>query len=194
MQGRLEYPEQDYRFDHLRMRFRNRAVEQTFVRETLAQSLNFVRAYFVAGTGLYLCFGALDWLVGGSALPVLWAIRYGVVCPILMGIFALTFFPVFLRVAQPLLAAAMIASGGGIIAMTAVMDAPFNSHYYAGLIMVVIYCGSLIRLKFFHSMWISVLLIAAYQAVGLWINPLPAELFINNDFFLVMATGVGLFS
>ena len=88
----------------------------------------------------------------------------------------------------------MFASGFGIILMTAVMSAPFNSQYYAGLIMVVIYCGSLIRLKFFHSLWISLLLIAAYQVVCLWINPIPAKNFINNDFFLAMSTGVGLFS
>jgi two-component system, cell cycle sensor histidine kinase PleC len=194
MKARLDYPEQDYRFDHLRMRFRNSQVEQTFIRETLEKSLNFVRSYLVAGTGLYVCFGVLDYIVGGDKTQVLWAIRYGIVCPILMGIFALTFFPVFLRFAQPVLVLATFTSGFGIVLMTAVMDAPFASQYYAGLIMVVIYCGSLIRLKFFHSMWISLLLIALYQVVALWINPIPTKDFINNDFFLAMSTGVGLFS
>jgi len=194
MQAPLEYPEQDYRFDPLQLRFRNAAVEQTFIRETLRQSLNFVRSYLIAGTGLYICFGVLDWIVGGDTLPALWAIRYAVVCPILLGIFALTFFPVFLRVSQPALAAAMLASGFGIVVMTAIMHAPWNSQYYAGLIMVVIYCGSLIRLKFIHSLWISLLMIACYQAVGLVINPIATKDFINNDFFLIMATGVGLFS
>ena len=42
----------------------------------------------------------------------------------------------------------MAASGLGVVAMTAVMPPPFNSNYYAGLIMVVIYCGSLIRVNF----------------------------------------------
>lgn len=193
MQARLEYPEQDYRFDPLRVRFRNPAVEQTFIRETLAASLNFVRSYLVAGTGLYVCFGLLDYIVGADKTQLLWAIRYGIVCPMIMGIFAITFFPVFLRHAQAFLAIAMFASGFGIVLMTSV-DAPFASEYYAGLIMVVIYCGSLIRLKFFHSMWISVVLIALYQLVALWINPIPVNNFINNDFFLAMSTGVGLFS
>jgi two-component system, cell cycle sensor histidine kinase PleC len=194
MQAPLEYPEQDYRFDRLRLRFRNPAVEQTFIRETLEQSINFVRVYLIAGTCLYICFGVLDTIVGGDLLPAMWTIRYGVVCPILLGIFALTFFPLFFRVAQPALALAMLASGFGIIMMTAIMPAPFNSNYYAGLIMVVIYCGSLIRLKFVHSLWISVALIAAYQVVGVWLNPVPTKFFVSNDFFLIMATGVGLFS
>ena len=172
MQAPLVYPEQDYRFDHLRLRFRNPGVEQTFVRETLEQSINFVRVYLIAGTCLYICFGVLDMIVGGDLLPALWTIRYGVVCPILLGIFTLTFFPLFYRVAQPALALAMLASGLGIVVMTAIMHAPFNSNYYAGLIMVVIYCGSLIRLKFFHSLWISVFLIAAYQATHTYPRPM----------------------
>ena len=194
MQASLEHPGQDYRFDRLRLRFRNAAVEQIFLRETLAQWINFVRSYLIAGIGLYVCFGVLDFIVGGDMLPALWAIRYGGVCPILLGIFGLTFLKSFVRFAQPALIVATLASGVGIVTMTAIMHAPFNGYYYAGLIMVVIYCGSLIRLKFVHSLWITLLLVAAYQAVGLYINPLPTEVFINNDFFLVMATGVGMFS
>jgi len=81
MQSPLEHPEQDYRFDPLRLRFRNPAFEQKFIRETLAASLNFVRSYLIAGTGLYICFGLLDWFVGGDQTITLWAIRYGVVVP-----------------------------------------------------------------------------------------------------------------
>ncbi len=194
MQSPLEYPEQDYRFDHLRVRFRNPHVEQTFVRETLERAINFVRIYLIAGIGLYLCFGVLDYIVGGESLAALWTIRYGFVCPVLLSIFAITFTPIFFRFAQPLLALAMLTSGMGIILMTSVMHGEFRAHYYAGLIMVVIYCGSLIRLKFFHSLWISLLLVALYQVVIFFINPLPTHLAINNDFFLAMSTGVGLFS
>jgi len=41
---------------------------------------------------------------------------------------------------------------------------------------------------------ILLFLFVAYQAVALWINPIPVQFFIANDFFLAMATGVGLFS
>ena len=88
----------------------------------------------------------------------------------------------------------MLSSGLGIVAMTAIMGPPFNSQYYAGLIMVVIYCGSLIRLKFHFSVLISLFLLASYGIVALLINPIPMPTFISNTFFLAMATGVGLFS
>ena len=180
--------------DRLTLRFRDSALERAFQSETLRESIHFIRAYLIAGTLLYISFGILDLVVGGPSLSSMLAIRYGVVAPILLGLFALTFFPIFLRVAQPALGTAMLSSGLGIIAMTAIMGPPFNSLYYAGLIMVVSYCGSLIRLKFHHSVWISLVLLAAYQVVCLWINPIPVQFYIANDFFLAMATGVGLFS
>ena len=85
------------------MRFRNPGVEHTFLRETLERSLNFVRVYLIAGIGLYLCFGVLDLIVGSDSLLALWAhpLRHGVPDP--ARHFVLTFFPVFIRYAQPAL-------------------------------------------------------------------------------------------
>ncbi|HEY2660625.1 MAG TPA: ATP-binding protein [Caulobacteraceae bacterium] len=176
------------------LRFRDAEVEALFTRETFAESITFIRAYLLAGMGLYFVFGLLDLTVGGSLTTYLLIIRYGVVCPVLLGIFGLTFCPVFFRVGQWALAAAMLSSGFGVVVMTAIMRAPFNSLYYAGIIMVVIYCGSLIRLKYRYSATISVFLVLSYQAAAIWLNPIPRNMLISNDFFLVMATMVGLFS
>ncbi len=60
--------------------------------------------------------------------------------------------------------------------------------------MAVIYCGSLIRLKFIFSLMISVFLCLSYQVSAVLINPIPITHYISNNFFLVMATTVGLFS
>jgi signal transduction histidine kinase len=186
--------EPQFDLDPLTLRFRDAAKEAAFQSETVRTSIHFIRAYFIAGTLLYVAFGVLDMVVGGPSVASMLAIRYGIVTPILIGLFILSFFPLFYRVAQPALSMAMLASGLGVMAMTAIMGPPFNSLYYAGLIMVVSYCGSLIRLKFQHSVWISLLLFFGYQAVALWINPIPVPFYIANDFFLAMATGVGLFS
>ena len=192
-QSESKTDEPSFELDRVWLRFRDPAVESVFVSETLRQSINFIRAYFIAGTGLYAAFGILDVVVGDKALAAMLAIRFGFVIPILLTIFTLTFFPVFFRIAQPLLASTMLASGLGIVALTSIMGPPFNSQYYAGLIMVVIYCGSLIRLKFHYSILISIFLVIAYQAACL-INPIPVAFYISNNFFLAMASGVGLFS
>ncbi len=183
-----------FELDRLRLAFVDGEQERTFARETLIHSIGFIRAYLVAGAVLYMAFGILDAMVGAKSVHALWIIRYVVVCPVLITVFALTFFPLFVRIGQYALASTMLVSGFGIVVMTAIMAPPFNSMYYAGLIMVVIYCSSLIRLKFYHSVTISALLIAGYQVTAAWINPVPFAVFISNDFFLVMATAVGLFS
>ncbi|MGQ0740985.1 MAG: sensor histidine kinase [Alphaproteobacteria bacterium] len=194
MSSAFESTEQSFELDRVRLRFRDPQAEAKFARESLAQSMNFIRTYIIAGTFLYMMFGILDRIVGGDNYLALWAIRYGAVTPFLFAVLALTFSRNFHKYAQAALGSTMMVAGLSIVAMTAIMDAPFNSQYYAGLIMVVIYCGTLIRLRFIHSLWISVVLVAAYQAVCWWINPIPSEMAISNDFFLVMATGVGLFS
>ncbi len=186
--------EQSFELQGLWLKFVDPAVEETFTRETFVRSLVFIRAYLLAGTGLYIAFGFLDALVGGSATHILMAIRYGVVCPILLAIFGLTYFPIFQRFGQPVLCAAMLASGMGVVAMTAIMPAPYNSQYYAGIIMVVMYCGSLIRLKYRYSVMISVFLVASYQVTAILLDPIPESALVSNDFFLVMANLVALFS
>ena len=183
-----------FELDRVWLRFRDPAIETVFLSDTLRSSINFIRAYLVAGTCLYISFGFLDYVVGGESVNEMWLIRYGIVVPILLCVLSLTFLPLFFGVAQQALSVAMLSSGGGILAMTAIMGPPFNSQYYAGLIMVVIYCGSLIRLKFHFSVLISLLLLVSYGIVALLINPIPMANLISNTFFLTMATGVGLFS
>jgi signal transduction histidine kinase len=187
-------PEPNYDLDIVRLRFRDRDVERTFERDTLQRSLGVIRVYVIAGVLLYLVFGALDRAVGGNAAHTLLVIRYGFVCPILLAVSVLSFFPVFTRIGQYALACNMVSSGLGVVVMTAFMPPPYNAQYYAGLLMCLIYCSSLIRLHFSFSIYISVILVGAYQVVAGFVNPLPFPTLISNDFFLIMATGVGLFS
>ncbi len=192
--ARQKSEELAFELDRVWLRFRDPAIESVFLSDMLRSSINFIRAYLIAGTCLYISFGFLDYVVGGASVNALWLIRYAIVVPLLLSVLALTFFPLFYRVAQQALSVVMLSSGFGIVAMTAIMGPPFNSQYYAGLIMCVIYCGSLIRLKFHYSVLISLLFIASYEVVAFVINPIPIPTFISNTFFLGMATGVGLFS
>jgi two-component system, cell cycle sensor histidine kinase PleC len=192
--GLDEKNERDFALDPFRLRFRDPAIERTFLDVTLRQSINFIRAYLIAGLLLYSFFSILDVVTADPALPALLFIRFGIVCPYLIGIFALTFFPLFFRVAQAALAGVMLLAGLGIVAMTAIMSPPFNVDYYAGLILVIVYSSSLSRLKFTHAVAISMFLIFSYQVVCLLINPLPLNSYLSNNFFLTVAMGLGLFS
>ncbi len=61
--------------------------------------------------------------------------------------------------------------------MTAVAGSPGNAQYYAGLIMVVIYGSSLIRLRCINAAIIALIAVRDLsQAVASLVNPIPADL------------------
>ncbi|HSC17995.1 MAG TPA: ATP-binding protein [Rhizomicrobium sp.] len=186
--------EADFELDTLRLRFTNRAVEDGYRADMLDQSRRIVCLYLVAAAVLYLSFGVLDYYVAGAARNEVWFIRYAIVAPVLLGAALFISVPALDRHAQSVLILAMAIPGLGVVAMTAIMPPPFNSNYYAGLIMVVIYGSSFVRLRFIHCIAISLSLFGLYQAVSLGINPIPRAEYLSNNFFLVMATAVGLFS
>ncbi|MBS0470618.1 MAG: hypothetical protein JSR60_06070 [Proteobacteria bacterium] len=183
-----------YDLDRLRLRFRDKAVEAQFARESINESRPLIRTYLIAAACLYLSFGILDAVIGTPVVHTLWFIRYAIVCPTLVGAALLTYVPSFDRFSQSAISVAMITPGLGVAVMTSIMPPPSNSPYYAGLIMVVIYGSSLVRLRFVNSVVISLILVTSYQVVSTVINPIPFKDYINNNFFLFMATAVGLFS
>jgi signal transduction histidine kinase len=186
--------EPEFLLDPLRLSFRSQDVERRFQIESVAETLGIIRTYLGAAAALYMAFGVLDVITGDPALPTLMLIRFAVVCPILLGSFAATFHPAFPRHSQPILAFAMISPGMGVVAMTAIMAEPFNSLYYAGLIMVVMYGSCLVRLRYTYAAMVTAALFAAYQVSALHINPIPFRMYVSNNFFLTMASAVGLFS
>ena len=194
MQQALDTIGNELGYSRLILRFHDRETERRFTRQALADYTGFIRIYLVAGIALYMVFGMLDLRVGGSAVGTLFFIRYAIACPMLLAALVLSFTRYFAIYGQIALASTMISSGLGIVAMTAVMPAPFNSNYYAGLIMVVIYCGSFIRVDFIATVAISAMLVGAYEISASLINPIPQTLFISNNFFLLMSTAVGLLS
>ena len=186
--------ESGFDLDRLRLRFRDPEVEDHYRLESLNEARVLIRTYLIAAAVLYLSFGVLDAVVGGDLVQTLWFIRYGVACPILVGVALATYLPSFERFAQVAISAATAIPGVGVVVMTAIMPPPFNSLYYAGLIMVLIYGSTLVRLRFINALLISLSLVAMYQVVSLVLNPIPFKDYISNNFFLVMATCVGLFS
>ena len=96
--------ERQFELDLVWMRFRDPKVETAFLDVTLRQSVNFIRAYLIAGAGLYALFALLDIVTQDPALYSIFAIRFLVVIPVFLGAFALTFFPIFFRISQAALA------------------------------------------------------------------------------------------
>lgn len=175
------------------VRFDDATVEREFQDEHLTRALPAIRLFLTAACLLYAVFGLLDHYVITDIERIAWTIRYAVVCPLFVATVLLSFTRLFARVAQFMMSLNMVAAGVGVIAMTALAGPPGNTQYYAGLIMVVIYGSTLIRLRTQYAALISVVLVGLYDFAVLWVNPISAEAFINNEFFLAMSVGMGVF-
>ncbi|HWY62459.1 MAG TPA: HAMP domain-containing sensor histidine kinase [Rhizomicrobium sp.] len=183
-----------YALDGLSLSFSDPAVERRFEEESLLASMFFIRTYIIGGILIYTAFSVLDVITEDSALAWMLFLRFGVVCPVLLGILITTFFPLFRRMSQRLLSLAMLSSGLSIVVMTAIMKSEYSLQYFVGIIVVVSYCGSLIRLRFVNSTLCAIFLFTSYQFVRLEIAPIPWRNFVADDFFLGSATLVGMLS
>lgn len=183
-----------YEIRPITLRFTNPDMERRFAFDRLDRAMVSIRIFLLAGALLYALFGILDAYVLDEAKEFAWMVRYFGVIPILIAVFLLTFTAIFKQISQLALGTAMFSAGLGIIAMTAVAKPPGNALYYAGLIMVVSYCLNLIRLRWTYAAVLAVILTLLYQPVAIWINPIEPYLIVSNNFFLVMSTGVGIFS
>jgi signal transduction histidine kinase len=173
------------------LRFRNRMAERRFLRRHMLESRPVIRVGLLAGAALYGVFGILDILIMPDAVQKFWIIRFGFVFPVIFGVLALTYHRSFVRCAQTGLSLAMFASGMGIIAMTVLGEPPTSHWYYAGLISVVIYCASVLRIHHVYSLIVSLILFGFYQLSAIFLNPTPYEVLLSNNFFLAVAIAVG---
>jgi signal transduction histidine kinase len=192
-------PDEVVRFDKfklnpLTLRFRSIRVEQQFKAADLARGLPTIRVFLLAASLLYGVFGALDAYDIPEIKPTAWLIRYAFVCPFLLCVVLFTYCDTFRRVAQLVLASSVLVCGVGILVMISIAASAGSALYYAGLIMVVIYGASLIRLRWVIAAALSLLLVACYELVAIYVNPIPTQLVLNNNFFLGMSVAVGIFA
>ncbi len=141
---------------------------------------------------LYALFGILDLFIVPDVAQWIWLIRYVIFCPFALAVLALTFTPWFKRVMQPVLSAVVAVCGLGIVAMIAIADAEAGYLYYAGLLLVVPWGFTVLQIRFSYAVKVSILILAGYEAVAIWVKPTPAEILINNNFFFVSAVIIGM--
>ncbi len=173
------------------LRFTEPNFERRFERTQVNQSLTLIRLSLVLGAVLYAAFGILDAVIMSPVLWQIWGIRYGIVIPVLIGVTLSTYSRQFAALSPILLSFAMLVAGVAIVAMTVIGPAPASHWYYAGLIMVVIFSSTAIRLHYSYFLVLSVVLFSLYQISAVILHPVPPDVLVNNNFFLTMAIAVG---
>ncbi len=167
-------------------------LEATFLENYVRKSLTHVRLALLLAIVLYGVFGFLDaWLVP-DAKQTLWFIRYAIFSPVAFSIFLFSFSRHFKRYMQLSVAAVVLASGGGIIAMILIAPNPENYLYYAGLILVVIYDYAFFKLRFIWATVTGWMIVIAYEIAAVWLSQTPFLVLVNNNFFFFSSNILGM--
>lgn len=179
------------RLNKFTLRFASQNFERRFKQAHLRESLPLIRVSLVLAIVVYALFAILDAHIMAPVLTELLIIRFGIVIPILLGIAILTYTRRFAAIAEPFLLVSFLVAGCGIIAMTMIGPAPGHEWYYAGLIMVIIFSSIANRLPYLYSLAVSLTLLTLYQVSAILLNPVPASVLVNNNFFLLFSIAMG---
>jgi len=181
------------RIVNLRLRFKDEA-ETEFLDRFFRRSLGQMRFALVLGIVLYALFGLLDAIAAPAAKTPMWFIRFAIVCPLFTIGLTLSYTPWFRRHWQPILTFLPIVAGLGIVGMTLVAPVPVNYLYPCGLILVLMWVFTFIRLRFIHATVASSIIVVAYLVSAFIDGRTPLWLIVNNSFFLITAFILGGFA
>jgi signal transduction histidine kinase len=175
----------------LTLRFSSRYLEALFQLDHARRSARLVRASLVLGLGQFLLFGLLDRVMIPEAFREIQLIR-AATAVVLLGCIALTFAPWFERRMEAVLVIAPLVAGFAVTIMAVVgQQASQYYHYYAGLILVLMYVHVLLRLSFVTASTVGNILIAVFLATIAWLGT-PAAALWNTAFFLLAANATGM--
>lgn len=151
-----------------------------YTRETLTMS----RWAFGLGWLMYLGFGYLDYLMFPGQYKLMWGIRLFWVTPQMAVAMAMTFFPFFQRYIQPIYFIFSLSSAWGIYAMMLMTPAPGSHRYYGGILLLLVYCFTLLRLRFLWATAVGLCISGSYWLTACVLMETPAEVLIPSSFFL----------
>ncbi len=168
----------------------DKSFEKDFLEKYFADSLWQFRAALLLLVVMYGVFGLLDNLIVPDYREAFLVIRFGIVIPLLLTVFVLSFFDFFRNIWQTLLGVAFVAAGMGITAMLVI--APENYAYYGGMMLVFFAGYFFIKLRFFYATIAGWTTLVFYNIGAIFFTDVYPELIINNNFFYFSANVIGM--
>jgi len=149
---------------------------------------------------LYSVFGLLDFWIVPETKHIAWFIRFVIVVPVVTSVIFISFKEIFKQYNQLILIVSSIVVGLGIVLMIA-FSKPTElgyKYYYSGLILVIFWIYTFVRLRFWNSIFAGLIITLAYEFVAIFVqNLLNGDrdhllVFINNNFFFISANILGI--
>lgn len=159
---------------------------------TRTYRLGLILALFIYGG-----FGFLDYYAMPSNYLLSWMVRYGIIVPLLVAAYALSYYRHFNKYRKIVLFLLLICGLLGILFMIAISvpgDLAYNS-YYAGLILVMLWACFVFRINFTTTVFIAIATVLLYNLTAFTIQDILANpygstpwlILQNNNFFLISA-------
>jgi PAS domain S-box-containing protein len=169
----------------LYLRFDDRDIEKAFQDDYYEKSIFSVRLSLLLAIGMYAAFGFLDSHIVPDVMHEAWIIRYAVFCPLVAGVFFLSFRDDFRNYMKFCLTVAGLVGGVGILAMMTLADPPGSDLYYTGLVLTTIFYFVFLRLDLVTASAMAWILFILYEITAIWIKSVSAFILLNNTFFFV---------
>ena len=150
-------------------------LEEPFLDHYYKASLIQIRIFVFLGALAYSAFGIMDVLLIPEQTFNALFIGFIIIGPVVVfsGFFLLSFSGFFKKYIQPIMAFVYILAGSGAISMIVTARSPVSYFYYAGLMLVFMWCYTLLRLFFVWASIAGWLLIILYEIGAIWIILLP---------------------
>src|SRR5262252_5461255 len=169
-----------------------KGLEEEFRLDYARKSVPHVRLGIGVAIALWSVFGLLDPLMIPEVKASAWMIRYLFVVPSLLAIFLFTFSGNFYRYSQPAAAAAFLICSFALTVMVSLVIRPGGTHpYTSGLLLCAPCCCVIFRMRFVNGVSAVLASVLADNAAALAAG-VPAAVIVNNGFFLVSASVLGL--
>jgi signal transduction histidine kinase/ActR/RegA family two-component response regulator len=167
--------------------------EKGFREDYFNRSLNPFRLAIILSLIFYGAFAFLDAFAVPTLKEVFLFIRFGMVFPVLILVYALSYSKSFKRYWQFAISCIMFISGFGIIIMIIYGAKVENYSYYAGLILIFIFGYTFIRARFIYASVAGWSIVILYEISAIWISPTPPLILLNNNYFFISANIIGMF-
>jgi signal transduction histidine kinase/CheY-like chemotaxis protein len=187
--------QESWTFNKLTLSFPESLVgyENSYREDYFVKSLIPFRFSLVLAMIFYGAFAFLDAITVPALKEVFWFIRFGVVYPLLIALFAFSFSRVFKKYMQFVISSIMFFTGLGIIVMIILAARMSNYSYYAGLTLISIFGYTFIRARFIYASIAGWLLVIAYEVTAIFISHTPIDILINNNYFFISSNIIGMF-
>ncbi len=184
------YTRKDTPYHPVTLSFLDKDLEAGFLEDFFAGNITQYRMDLLLGCFLYAAFGFLDYWIMPEICIATWHIRFLAVCPILLGIFFLTYWSHFSRFMNPAFFIAGFSAGAGIIAMIIKAPPPGNYLYYGGLLLCLLFYH---RIRFFTSTILSWSIFLLYEIAAVFCASTPRAALISNTFIFFSFIVTGMF-